>query len=779
MPPTTLDACVARHALSGNRADVKRAGHQPARKSLSAAAACAALLCGLATCALPAGAKTAPAKTVFDASAVATPDRYSADTAQQIFAQGGNAVDAAVAIAFTLAVTRPDAGNLGGGGFMTLQIDGKPYFLDYSAEAPQRATRDMYVDDKGNVIKDMSSIGFRAAGVPGTVEGLWEAQKRFGKLKWKQVLAPAIHYATDGFTVDASLQKRRDDAAAKFAGKTNFNAYFAGLKSGATFRQPELAQTLGRIADDGGREFYEGQTADLIAKQMYGHGMISKPDLTQYKAVWRDPLAADWNGYRIVTAPPPSSGGIALIQLLKMKADLKPQFAGLELNSAPYIQLISQMEDRVFADRTKYAADPDATQVPVGKLTDDAYLAQRAGEVKELWAQQKAAEEKAAREKEEQEKAAREKAEQEKAAQEKAEQEKAQQAAAQASAAASGVQAGAGPAGASQPGAGQAGAGQPNTAAQPGAGQSNPGQANAPQPGAGQASAGQANVTSQPGAGQASAGQANSNQPGAGTSNMGQPGANQPSTAAPSSAGQVNAVAASAPGAPQASLAQPQPVQAKPAQPAQAQPDSAAASTNSASGDTPPSEKPQTTHFSVVDKWGNAVSTTYTLNGAFGSGVVVDGGGFLLNDAMDDFVAKPGAGMDEANTIAPGRRPVSSMTPTIVLKDGKVALVIGTPGGSRIFTTIFQVMTDLYDFGMPPTNALAAMRFHHQALPPKAIYWEPFHPITGDLAQQLQKLGYTPEGQDFNGDVQMIRIDGTTPQPAADPRGAGVARVFP
>jgi gamma-glutamyltranspeptidase len=762
MPLSTLDARVARHALSGNRADIKRAGGQPARKFLHAAAL-AALLGALVTCALPAGAKTAPASTVFDASAVATPDRYSADTAQQIFAQGGNAVDAAVAIAFTLAVTRPDAGNLGGGGFMTLQIDGKPYFLDYSAQAPQRATRDMYVDDKGNVVKNMSSIGFRAAGVPGTVEGLWQAQKRFGKLKWKQVLAPAIRYATDGFVVDASLQKRRDDAAAKFAGKTNFNAYFAGLKSGATFRQPELAQTLGRIADDGGREFYEGQTADLIAKQMYGHGMISKTDLTQYKAVWRDPLAADWNGYRIVTAPPPSSGGIALIQLLKMKADLKPQFAGLELNSAPYIQLISQMEDRVFADRTKYAADPDAAQVPVGKLTDDAYLAQRAGEVKEWWAQQKAAEEKAAREKEEQERAAREKAEQEKAAQEKAQQEKAQQAAQQASgAAASGAQAGAaGPAGASQAGTGQASVSQP-TSGQPGVAQPNTGQPNAAQPDAAQSGAGQANAA-QPNTGPSTTGQQKANQPGVG----------------PASTAQGNAAAASASSAPQANAPQAQPAQPQPAQSASAPSAGAATSTHSASGDAPPSEKPQTTHFSVVDKWGNAVSTTYTLNGSFGAGVVVDGGGFLLNDAMDDFVAKAGAGMDDANTIAPGRRPVSSMTPTIVLKDNKVALVIGTPGGSRIFTTIFQVMTDLYDFGLPPTNALAAMRFHHQALPPKAIYWEPYHPIAGDLAQQLQKLGYTPEGQDFNGDVQMIKIDGTTPQPAADPRGVGVARVFP
>ncbi len=578
----THDARDARPAVSGSPAALTR---------LAAAAAIIAVLVGGFVAAVPALAKTAPPKPLFDASAVAVPDHYSADTAQQIFAQGGNAVDAAVAIAFTLAVTCPDAGNIGGGGYMTLQVDGKPYFLDYSAKAPQRATRDMYLDDKGNLVKGMSTVGHRAVGVPGTVDGMWQAQRRFGKLKWKQVLAPAIRYAADGFTVDPWLQKRYDAAAPAFAGKTNFGAYFANLKAGTTFRQPELAQTLTRIANDGGREFYEGQTADLIVQQMYGHGLISKPDLTQYKAVWRQPLTADWNGYRIVTAPPPSTGGVALIQLLKMKADLKPAFAGLDLNSAPYVHLVAQMEDRVFADRQQYMADPDTYRVPVDKLTDDAYLAQRADEIK---------------------------------------------------------------------------------------------------------------PDETPGA-------------------------------APIKAGL---------------------------------------------GDSLP-EKTQTTHFSIVDKWGNAVSNTYTLNGSFGSGVVTDGGGFLLNDAMDDFVTKPGAAGDDANTVAPGRRPLSSLTPTIVLKDGKVSLVIGTPGGSRIFTSIFQVMTDVYDFDMRPADALAAMRFHHQLLPPKTIYWEPYRPITGELAQQLQTLGYTLEGQSFEGDVQMIQLDGTLPQPAADPRGAGVARLFP
>lgn len=559
-----------------------------------ASALCAAFA-GSVVASAPALAKTPPPKSALDASAVAAPDRYGADAAQQIFAAGGNAVDAAVAIAFTLAVTRPDAGNIGGGGFMTVFMDGKPYFLDYRERAPQQATRDMYVDDKGNLVPGMSVVGHRAVGVPGTVEGMWEAQQRFGKLKWKQVLAPAIRYATDGFPVEPWLQQRRDAAAKNFAGKTNFDAYFSNLKAGPTLRQPELAQTLSRIASDGGREFYEGRTADLIAQQMYGHGLVTKQDLLQYKAVWRQPLVADWNGYRVITAPPPSSGGIGLIQMLKMKADLKPAFDGLELNSAPYIHLIAQIEDRVFADRQQYVSDPDSNAVPADRLIDAAYLAQRADQVK------------------------------------------------------------------------------PDEV--PGASPVTPGLGDA--------------LT----------------------------------------------------------------------------------------------EKAQTTHFSVVDKWGNAVSNTYTLNGDFGSGVVVDGAGFLLNDAMDDFVTKPasansaGANAD-INTVAPGRRPVSSMTPTLLLKDNKVALVIGTPGGSRILTSIFQVMTNLYDFGMTPADAVAAMRFHHQLLPQRTIYFEPYHPIAGELAEQLKAMGYTLEAQSFNGDVQMIRVEGTTPEPIADPRGVGVARVM-
>lgn len=545
----------------------------------------------------PAHAKGPQQRVVLDGSAVAVADKYSADAAEEIFRQGGNAVDAAVAIAFTLAVTYPEAGNIGGGGFMTVYMGGKPYFLDYRERAPLAATKDMYLDKDGNVVKGMSLYGDRAVGVPGTVAGMWEAQKRFGKLKWKQVIAPAIRYARDGFVVDEQLAQRGVDASKEFGGKTNFDQYFSGLKAGATFKQPELAAVLARIANDGAKDFYDGKTADLIAASMKkGGGLITKQDLVQYKAVWRQPIQANWNGYRVITAPPPSSGGIGLVQLLTMKADRKADFDGVALNSPQYVHLIAEIEKRVFADRAQYLGDPDFYKVPVAQLTDAAYIAKRAAEVNP----------------------------------------------------------------------------------------EKPSDTKSVLPGLG---------TSMP-------------------------------------------------------------------------------------------EKAETTHFSVVDKWGNAVSNTYTINGYFGSGVVAEGTGIVLNDEMDDFSAKPGvANMfgvvgSDANAIEPKKRPLSSMSPTVLTKDGKVALVIGTPGGSRIFTSIFQVITNLYDFKMPLKDAVGAMRFHHQLLPPNTIFWEPYHPIDGELAKGIEAKGYTLKGQDFNGDIQAIRIDGKTPEAVSDPRGRGVSRVI-
>ena len=541
--------------------------------------------------ALPASA--APAADQLTAGAVASPDLYGALAAKEVLGAGGNAVDAAVATAFALSVTYPEAGNLGGGGFMTLYVGGKPYFLDYRETAPGRASAGMYLDARGEPIPNLSIVGDLSAGAPGTVRGMAEVHRRFGKLSWARDLAPAIRFAHEGFLVTPQLIGIREGSRGAFAGATNFDRYFAGMTAGRRFRQPELAATLQRIAKGGAREFYQGRTADLLVAQMARGptpGLIGKADLAGYKAVWREPAQGSWRGYRVITAPPPSSGGIALLQLLTMKQDAAPLFRGVGLNTPQYMHLISELEKRVFADRAEYLGDPDFLKVPVQALTDPAYLKRRAAEI---------------------------------------------------------------------------------------------------------------------------------------------------DPARPSILASVR----------------------------------------------PGLEKPQTTHFSIVDRWGNAVSNTYTLNGWFGSGVVVEGAGFLLNDEMDDFSAKPGApnmygvvGSD-ANAIAPFKRPLSSMTPTILIRNGRAAMVLGTPGGSRIFTSVFQVLTDVYDFGLPLKAALARPRFHHQLLPENTIFSEPYAPFAPALTQALGKRGYKVEAQDFNGDIEAVQVVGATPVPAADPRARGVAMV--
>lgn len=550
---------------------------------------CAVLAAAFVFAAPPVLAKPQAALT---AGAVASPDRYGALAAEEVLKAGGNAVDAAVATAFALAVTYPEAGNLGGGGFMTLLVDGKPYFLDYRETAPAAARADMFLGADGEPVAERSMYGNLAVGTPGTVRGMAMAHKRFGKLPWATVLAPSIRYARDGFLVTPQLIGILDGSRAPFAA-TNFEAHFGGLKAGQMFRQPALADTLERIAKGGDKGFYEGQTADLIVAQMQrgpAKGLITKADLAAYKAVWREPLRADWRGYGVITAPPPSSGGIALMQLLLMKQDAAKLFADAPLNGPQYIHLVSEIEKRVFADRAEYLGDPDFVKVPVVALIAPAYVARRAAGI-------------------------------------------------------------------------------------------------------------------------------------------------DPDRPSPTKAV------------------------------------------------VPGLEKPQTTHFSIVDRWGNAVSNTYTLNGWFGSGVVVEGAGFLLNDEMDDFAAKPGApnmfGVvgGSANAIAPGKRPLSSMTPTILTKDGKVAMVIGTPGGSRIFTSVFQVLADVYDHGLSLADAQKVQRFHHQLLPDNTIFFEPYAPPSDSLKAALAARGYVTETQDYNGDIEAIQVVDGTPVPEADPRARGVALV--
>lgn len=527
-----------------------------------------------------------------DGGAVAAPDQYGAKVAAEILKKGGNAVDAAVATAFTLAVTYPEAGNIGGGGFMTLYVDGKPYFLDYREIAPKAATKTMYLNEKGEVIENLSLVGAKAAGVPGTVMGLWEAHQRFGKLKWSELLTPAIGYAQTGFKVADQQYQYRQDAIALFNGKTNFGDYFGTMKPGEVFKQPELAKTLERIADKGPDDFYKGETAKLLIAQMkQDGGLITSDDLVDYQAKWREPMRIDWQGNTLYTAPLPSSGGIALAQLIGIKEQRAADFKGVELNSAKYIHLLSEIEKRVFADRADYLGDPQFSKVPVAQLTDPKYIAKCAGEVN---------------------------------------------------------------------------------------------------------------------------------------------------------------------------------------------PDAISATEKVRPG----LEPHQTTHFSIVDKDGNAVSNTYTLNWDFGSGVVVKGAGFLLNDEMDDFSSKPGVANafgvvgSDANAIEPGKRMLSSMSPSIVTRDGHVSLVLGTPGGSRIFTSIFQVLNNVYDFHLPLEKAVAAQRVHHQLLPKDTIYYDAYAPLTGKVADELKAMGYTLEDQGWNmGDIQAIRVNGKALETASDPRGRGVGMV--
>ena len=525
-------------------------------------------------------------------AAVAMPDEHSAATALATLERGGNAIDAAVAASFTLAVTYPEAGNLGGGGFMLIRADQSNAFLDYREVAPLAATPDMFLDEGGEPVAGASLVGHLAAGVPGTVAGLWEAHERYGTLPWDSLVADAIRLASDGFPMSAHLAQRIDAERDSYADKTNFATYFGSAEPGELFRQPELAETLQRIAASGPAGFYSGKTAAAIASSMAANsGLITTADLAAYKPVWREPLAVAFRGYELVSAPPPSSGGFAVVQLLKMKDLLAEDFAGAEHNSPRYVHLVAEMEKRVFADRAEYFGDPDFVDVPIDRLISDEYIVARAAEV---------------------------------------------------------------------------------------------------------------------------------------------------------DASAISAVAGVAPGL----------------------------------------GSPDTTHFSIVDRDGNAVANTYTLNTSFGSGVVVEGAGFLLNNEMDDFSIKPnvpnfyGVIGGSANAIAPGKRMLSSMTPTMLLADGEPALVIGTPGGSTIFTSVFQGIVNVLDFGMTPQEAAAAPRFHHQLLPPTLITDSPSRPLPEATRNGLAAYGYDVVAHPWEfGDLQIIHRSAEGYLAGSDPRGRGVARV--
>ena len=527
-------------------------------------------------------------------AAIAVPDPYAADIGEKILRSGGNAVDAAIATGFALAVTYIDAGNIGGGGFMLIHQDGETAFLDYREKAPLAADRDMYLDENGELIKNASLIGGPAVAVPGTIAGFWKAHQRFGSLPWQDLLSPSIELAENGFLPAEVLVNDIRDALGRFGDKTNFHDYFGSIKVDEPFRQPELAETLKRISELGEHDFYRGETAQLIVKQMeQSNGLISGEDLASYTAEWRNPVKAKWRQFEVLSAPPPSSGGFAIIQLLKMKDFLGHHFEGLAHNSPQYIHLVAEMEKRVFADRAEYMGDPDFVDIDLDTLISDDYIARRAKEV---------------------------------------------------------------------------------------------------------------------------------------------------------DLENISTVSAVQPGL----------------------------------------ESPDTTHYSIIDQWGNAVSNTYTINWEYGSGIVVKGAGFLLNNEMDDFSAKPGApniyGVvgKTANQIQPGKRPLSSMSPTILLEKNQPRLVLGTPGGPTIFTSVFQTIVNIIDFNMSPQAAVAATRFHHQLLPPDLITLSITEEPPAETISLLGDRGYRVESHSFQfGDLQVVwRDTDNVLIPASDPRDRGVARVI-
>ena len=513
-----------------------------------------------------------------DRGAVAAPEAHAARVGVDILRRGGNAVDAAVAVQFALAVTFPNAGNLGGGGFMLVHHRNKNAAIDYRERAPAAATRDMFLDRAGNVVPRLSLDTALAAGVPGTVAGMWLAHRRFGSLPWKDLVEPAVRLAEEGWILDAW-------SARSFASETRHNArdYFKGA-AGERLVQKELAATLRRIADGGPDGFYRGETARLVVEEMKrSNGLITLEDLAAYEAKERAPLEGSYRGLRVVSMPPPSSGGVALLQLLGMIGPKEVRALGF--HSAAHLHAVCEIEKRVFADRSEYLGDPDFAKVPVDRLVSPAYLAKRGAPVTDR--------------------------------------------------------------------------------------RSDP--------------------------------------------------------------------AGIAPG---------------------------------------PEE---TTHFSVVDRWGNAVSNTTTLNGNYGCGLVVRGAGFLLNNEMDDFSAKPGAlnmfgaTGGAANAVAPGKRPLSSMTPTFVFRDGALWLILGTPGGTTIFTTVFQVIVNRTDFGMSLDDAVRAPRFHHQWPPAQREEDPVWFEGTPAAADALRALGYSVRVRGRIGDVQAIEIDGLRGHPVSDPRGIGAA----
>jgi gamma-glutamyltranspeptidase/glutathione hydrolase len=509
----------------------------------------------------------------------------------EIMHAGGNAIDAAVATGFALAVVHPQAGNLGGGGFMLIRMsDGRVHFIDYREKAATAATANMYLDAQGNVIENASVVGYKSIGVPGSVAGLVYAAKQFGKLPLAQVMAPAIKLAQDGYAL--AWQDARDlhdkDLTRFSESRRIFQRDGNYYKQGEVLRQPELARTLERIAKDPD-DFYHGAMAhELAASLQKGGALITADDLAHYEVKEREPIRGTYRGYEIISAPPPSSGGTALLEILNILEGF--DLAKARDRSAASVHLTVEAFRRAFYDRAEFMGDPDFSKIPVAQLIDKKYGA--------AWRE-----------------------------------------------------------------------------------------------------------------------------------------SIDPTHASPSKDLKRPAIFSELE---QYASHHPQPSAMR--------------------------EPEHTTHYSVVDSDGNAVSVTTTLNDSFGSRVTAEGLGFLLNDEMDDFASKPGVpnlyGLIQgpANAIGPGKRPLSAMTPTIVLKDGKLFLVLGSPGGARIITTVADILMGVIDYGMNIQEAVNAPRFHNQWMPDIVNVEQWFSPDTVTL---LEQMGHKVEiGETVAGDWVPYWSDG-------------------
>ena len=480
-----------------------------------------------------------------------------------ILKNGGNAIDAAVAVNFALAVCHPSAGNIGGGGFLVYRDkSGNTKALDYREKAPAAASRDMYLDADGKIIPGKSMTGIFSVGVPGTVAGMQEMHDKLGRLPWNELLQPAVDLARNGLMLTEKEARGLNRQRTEFLRENPDKNYLLSVegkewKAGDLLVQADLANTLELILKKKAKGFYKGQTAQNIVNEMKAqNGLISKKDLKNYRAVWRTPVKSQYKNYQIIGMPPPSSGGVALAQLLQMVAPYSLQKWGPTSDST--IQVMVEAERRVYADRSKWLGDPDFVKVPVNELIDPSYTTSRMASM---------------------------------------------------------------------------------------------------------------NFTQA------------------------------------TKSGDIQA------------------------------------------GSFQGYESPETTHYSIVDGEGNAVSITTTLNNSYGSKVFVGGSGFLLNDEMDDFSAKAGApnlyGLigSKANEIQPNKRMLSSMTPTIVEENGKLKMVVGTPGGSTIITSVFQVVLNTLEMGMNMQQAVEYPRFHHQWLPEK-ITAEPTR-FSEEQQGRLKAKGYT------------------------------------